>query len=69
MKLTGIRVLDLTSFIPGPYLTMALADHGAQVIKIEAPGGDHPAISGSKTGRKPSISAISTAASTAWCSI
>lgn len=50
MKLTGIRVLDLTSFIPGPYLTMAMADHGAQVIKIEAPGGDHTRHIGLKDG-------------------
>lgn len=41
MKLAGIRVLDLSSFIPGPYLTLAMADHGAEVIKVEAPGGDH----------------------------
>ncbi len=50
MKLTGIRVLDLTSYIPGPYLTLALADHGAQVIKIEAPGGDHTRHIGLKDG-------------------
>jgi crotonobetainyl-CoA:carnitine CoA-transferase CaiB-like acyl-CoA transferase len=40
MKLSGVRVLDLSSFIPGPLLTLAMADHGAEVIKIEAPGGD-----------------------------
>lgn len=40
MKLEGIKVVDLSWFLPGPYLTTALADHGATVIKIEPPGGD-----------------------------
>ena len=35
MKLEGLRVLDLSRFLPGPYLTMIMADHGAEVIKVE----------------------------------
>jgi crotonobetainyl-CoA:carnitine CoA-transferase CaiB-like acyl-CoA transferase len=42
MKLAGLRVVDLSCFLPGPYLTMTLADHGAEVIKIEPPGGGDP---------------------------
>ena len=40
MKLEGIRVLDLSNFLPGPHLTMMMADHGAEVIRIEPPAGE-----------------------------
>jgi crotonobetainyl-CoA:carnitine CoA-transferase CaiB-like acyl-CoA transferase len=42
MKLEGLKVVDLSWFLPGPYLTTALADHGAEVIKIEPPGEGDP---------------------------
>lgn len=38
--LAGIRVLDLSQYIPGPYATLLMADLGAEVVKVEPPAGD-----------------------------
>ena len=40
LPLAGVRVLDLSAVIMGPWCTHALVSHGADVIKVEAPAGD-----------------------------
>src|SRR5438093_3439732 len=40
MHLQGVRVVDLTRILSGPFCTLLLADMGAEVIKVEPPGGD-----------------------------
>lgn len=57
--LAGVRVLDLSIWRPGPYATQLLAELGADVIKVEPPGGDpmraYPALFDSLNVNKRSI--------------
>ncbi|HEU5319569.1 MAG TPA: CoA transferase, partial [Methylomirabilota bacterium] len=40
--LEGVRILDLSRMLAGPYGSMLLADQGAEVIKVEEPDGGDP---------------------------
>lgn len=42
LPLDGVRVLDLSRLLPGGFCSLLLADFGADVVKLEAPGGGDP---------------------------
>ena len=50
--LDGIRVVDFTEYIAGPYATMMLADMGADIVKIERPTGDTWRHTADRAGRQ-----------------
>jgi formyl-CoA transferase len=56
--LAGVRVVELTSYISGPYAGMLLADFGAEVVKIEQPPDGDPFRAWGQTGDNPFFASV-----------
>src|SRR5882724_10890343 len=60
--LAGIRVIDLTHVLAGPFCTQLLAESGATVLKVEPPGGEYSRVRGpQRRGAGGSLSSYSAA--------
>jgi len=54
--LSGVKIVDLTTMLSGPWATMQLGDQGAEVVKVEQPGkGDHVRSLGNQSGGMSSM--------------
>jgi hypothetical protein len=67
--LAGLTILDFTTLLPGPLATLMLAEAGAEVIKIERPGGEDMRRFEPRFGAMSAPSPCSIVASARWCSI
>ena len=56
--LSGVKVVDLTAVVAGPYCTQMMADMGADVVKVEAPQGDNARYI--SVGPEPGLSGVFT---------
>ena len=55
LPLEGIKILDLSTMLPGPFCSMILADFGAEVIKVEAVKGPRSATRAEPFSRSTAI--------------